>query len=70
VFRIRRFVMEFYKLKVKEIWPRHESNFRELGFKIGPSCNEYKGMFQLRSKMTVLQGLKPPFLIGVGNIWF
>ena len=45
MFGIRRFVMEFYKLKVEEIWPRHVSNFKKLGFKIGPSCNEYIGNF-------------------------
>jgi hypothetical protein len=44
-------------------------NFEALGFKVGPSSS-FLASFQLQSKMVVLQGLKPPFVIGVGNEQF
>ena len=43
----------------------HVPNFEETGFRIGPSFIEYKRLFQLRSKTTISQGLKLPFVIKV-----
>ena len=46
-------------------------NFEELGFKVGLSLIGYKTIhFQLCFRMVVMQGLKSPFAIGVGNTQF
>lgn len=58
-----------WKAKVKRFRSSHVPKVKELGFKVGLSFIGYNKNvhFQLRSQMTVLQGLKPPFSIGVAN---
>ena len=53
----------------KKFQSSHVPKVKELGFKVGLSFIGYNKNvhFQLRSQMTVLQGLKPPFSVGVAN---
>ena len=60
--------MEIGKPKVKDCWPWHVPNFKEL--RLVPLILGRIICFQLQSKMVVLQGLKHILLIEVENKWF
>lgn len=60
--------MEIGKPKVKNCWPWHVPNFKEL--RLVPLILGRIICFQLQSKMVVLQGLKHILLIEVENKWF